>query len=213
MDTLAQMDRQYRYQRYVYDLSRKYYLLGRDRLLDEIPLAEGETLLEIGCGTARNLIGLARRHPGARLFGLDASGTLLETARKNLRATPGGEGIPLRRGLADQVSYRDFGLEQPFDHILFSYVLSMIPGWQAALEQALRLLKPGGSIHIVDFADQQGMPGWFRGLLLTWLGWFHVHPAPELPAYLQQLAGDRGDELQMRFLPGRYALLGHYRKG
>jgi len=208
MDAMAQMDRHYRYQRYVYDLSRKYYLLGRDQLLDEIPLREDETLLEIGCGTARNLIGLARRHPGARLFGLDASGTMLATARKNI----GGDSIPLRQGLADQVNYRDFGLDEPFDHILFSYVLSMIPGWRSALEQALRLLKPGGAIHIVDFADQQAMPRWFRGMLLTWLHWFQVHPDPELPGHLQQLAGQRGDELQMRFLPGRYALLGHYRK-
>ena len=31
-DQAEQMDRMYRYQRHIYDLTRKYYLLGRDRI-------------------------------------------------------------------------------------------------------------------------------------------------------------------------------------
>ncbi|HRJ51606.1 MAG TPA: class I SAM-dependent methyltransferase [Candidatus Thiothrix moscowensis] len=212
MDAAQQMDRQYRYQRYVYDWSRKYYLLGRDTLLQEMPVEAGDTILEIGCGTARNLSKMAYRFPSARLFGVDASSMMLDTARAKLQGTLYENKITLRQGLAGQISYRDFGLEKPFDHIVFSYVLSMIPGWQKALEQTLPILKPGGCLHVVDFSDQTSMPGWFRKPLLTWLGWFHVHPDPAVPAFLQQLATRHDDQLRMRQLPGRYALLAHYQK-
>ena len=47
------MDRMYRYQRHIYDLTRKYYLLGRDRLIDELQPPVGGHVLEVGCGTGR----------------------------------------------------------------------------------------------------------------------------------------------------------------
>ena len=60
-DHRAHMDGIYRYQRYIYDLTRKYYLLGRDRLLADLEPPDGGTILEIGCGTGRNLVLAARR--------------------------------------------------------------------------------------------------------------------------------------------------------
>lgn len=212
MDAAQQMDQQYRYQRYVYDWSRKYYLLGRDTLLQEMPVQAGDTVLEIGCGTARNLVKMAYRFPAARLFGVDASSAMLETAQAKLHDTLYADRIQLRQGLAGQLHYRDFGLDKPFDHIVFSYVLSMIPQWQTALEQTLPLLKPSGCLHIVDFSDQAAMPAWFRKALLTWLAWFHVHPDPTMPGFLQQLAAKHNDRLTLRHLHGRYALLAHYQK-
>ena len=213
MDAAQKMDQQYRYQRYVYDLSRKYYLLGRDTLLTEIPLQAHETLLEIGCGTGRNLTKLAYRHPHAKLYGMDASAMMLATAQENLRNTLYSQQISLRQGLAGQVDHTAFGLDKPFDHIVFSYVLSMIPGWQDALEHALSILKPGGCLHVVDFSDQQTLPAWFRKLLLQWLDGFNVHPDPAVPVYLEQLAARQHDQLRIRHLRGRYAVLAHYQKG
>src|SRR5436190_741980 len=49
------MDRVYRRQRHIYDLSRKFFLLGRDRLIGALKPPPGGQVLEIGCGTARNL--------------------------------------------------------------------------------------------------------------------------------------------------------------
>ncbi len=60
------MDRIYRHQRHIYDLTRKYYLLGRDALIRDLAPVPGDTVLEIGCGTGRNLILAARRYPDAR---------------------------------------------------------------------------------------------------------------------------------------------------
>ncbi|HUH49742.1 MAG TPA: methyltransferase domain-containing protein, partial [Mycoplana sp.] len=76
------MDRQYRYQRHLYDLTRKYYLFGRDRLLGQISAEAGHSILEVGCGTGRNIEHMARLYPHARFFGFDISKEMLETAHK-----------------------------------------------------------------------------------------------------------------------------------
>ena len=52
----ALMDKVYRRQRHIYNLTRKYYLLGRDRLVRQLRARPPERVVEIGCGTARNLI-------------------------------------------------------------------------------------------------------------------------------------------------------------
>ena len=74
------MDKVYRRQRHFYDLTRKYYLLVRDHLVRQLDARPGERVIEIGCGTARNLIRIAETYPGTKLFGLDASAEMLRTA-------------------------------------------------------------------------------------------------------------------------------------
>ncbi len=49
-DATRLMDGIYRYQRHIYDITRKYYLLGRDALIKELEAPNGGTVLEIGCG-------------------------------------------------------------------------------------------------------------------------------------------------------------------
>ena len=69
----ALMDQVYRRQRHIYDATRKYFLLGRDRLLDALDPPAGGRVLEVGCGTGRNLIRAARLHPQAIFHGFDIS--------------------------------------------------------------------------------------------------------------------------------------------
>lgn len=54
-DPVQKMDRMHRWSRHVYGLTRRYYLLGRDELLDRIAARPAGHVLEVGCGTARNL--------------------------------------------------------------------------------------------------------------------------------------------------------------
>ncbi|RVU85866.1 class I SAM-dependent methyltransferase [Leucothrix sargassi] len=211
MDAAQKMDQQYRYQRYVYDWSRKYYLLGRDTLLRELPIQAGQHVLEIGCGTARNLLKLSKAHPDAHLYGLDASRLMLDLAQEK-RQFRQANNITLKQGLAQQMTPALFEVDDGFDHIVFPYVLSMIPNWEEAIEQAIRNLNTGGSLHIVDFSDQSALPRWFSRCLMTWLGWFHVHPDPTLPAYLATLSARLGGELTIKQIAGRYALIVHYTK-
>ena len=74
------MDAIYRTQRHFYDLTRKYYLLGRDGLIDALAPSKDGSVIEIGCGTGRNLIVAARAWPDARFYGIDISEAMLETA-------------------------------------------------------------------------------------------------------------------------------------
>jgi len=201
------MDRIYRVQRHVYDATRKYYLFGRDRLIAQMPVRPGDRVLEVGCGTARNLIGLARRHPAARLYGLDASQAMLDTAGMKVSRHGLAERIVLRQALAEDLDApRMFGQEH-FDVVFFSYALSMIPPWPAALEAALRNLKPGGQLWIVDFWDQAELPLWFRRVLVRWLALFHVHYRPELLDYLQTLVSRSNGTLTLESVGRRYAFL------
>ena len=59
-DAAGLMDRMYRFQRHIYDATRKFYLLGRDGLVDRLQPPMDGSVLEIGCGTGRNLIRIAR---------------------------------------------------------------------------------------------------------------------------------------------------------
>ena len=189
VDPRQAMDRMYRHQRHIYDLTRKFYLLGRDRLIRRLAPRPGDRVCEVGCGTARNLIALARRHPDVAFFGIDASETMLKTAAAAIARAGLAERITLRHGLAEELDpAASFGLDQPFDVVVFAYSLSMIPSWRAAIDRAIATLRPGGSLAIVDFWDQGELPRWFRRALRSWLALFGVHPRTEL---LDELHDDR----------------------
>jgi S-adenosylmethionine-diacylgycerolhomoserine-N-methlytransferase len=200
------MDGVYRRQRHVYDLTRKYYLLGRDRMLAGLDASTESTVLEVGCGTGRNLVLASRLYPGARLFGLDISSEMLRSASASLAR----EGIAPRTRLAeadatDFDAHALFGRDC-FDRVFISYALSMIPGWERAIGQALRCLAPGGSLHIVDFGSQERLPGWFRAALRGWLAKFHVAPRNTLGAELQRQANAAGMSLEFAPLYRGYAV-------
>ena len=202
------MDQVYRRQRHIYDLTRKYYLFGRDAVIRELALQPGARLVEIGCGTGRNLIAIARRYPGVRLYGLDASAEMLKTAQLELARAGLEKQVILVQGLAENITPQLFG-QTEFDHALFSYSLSMIPGWREALIAAAKALSAKGLIHIVDFGDLKTMPG--RSLLRLWLGLFHVHPRGELLEALEREINEQSEGLNL--LPGRYAFRLNLTKG
>ena len=186
------MDNVYRGQRHIYDFTRKYYLLGRDRLIRDLSVPQGGTVLEIGCGTGRNLAMIGKVWPDCRLHGLDISAEMLKSAANNLDVAKLAHCASLAKGDAANFDAMDVFGRAGFDRIVFSYTLSMIPDWQGALRQALPLLSTQGSIHIVDFGMQQAMPRWFRTILLAWLRQFHVAPRADLVEYASHLAKGNG---------------------
>ena len=196
------MDGVYRNQRHIYDLTRKYYLFGRDRMLRGLALpgdGRGAAVLEIGCGTGRNLALVGRRWPGAALYGIDISEEMLKSARARL-----GDGAVLTVGDATGFD-ADRLLHRPdFDRIVMPYCLSMIPAWAMAIDHACSLLARGGSLHIVDFGDMAGLPAPLRRGLLAWLRKFHVTPRAELPAQVLRLAGAHGLASQVTQGAGGY---------
>ena len=197
------MDRVYRRQRHVYDFTRKYYLFGRDRLIRDLSLAPGASLVEVGCGTARNLIAIAKAYPGTRLYGLDASEAMLESARRAVRRAGLEHRIILKQGLAEDFTPAQFGVEG-FENVLFSYSLSMIPDWRGALAAGSAALSPSGRLHVIDFGDLKGL-GWLaEAAIRRWLALFHVTPRVEFLLAMERVAEGTGG---MTLLFGRYAFI------
>lgn len=198
-DQKGLMEATYGLHRHFYDFTRKFYLLGRDRLIRELAPPPGGTVLEVGCGTARNLILAAKRWPEARFYGFDISEAMLETARKSVA----------KHGLSDRITLAQddagafdtgtlFGLAH-IDRVFMSYTLSMIPPWVEAIEQGAASLAPGGSLHIVDFGQYERLPALAKRLHFKSLNDFHVFPRRELPAVLKRVAQAEG--LSLEFTP------------
>ncbi|MBB3316042.1 S-adenosylmethionine-diacylgycerolhomoserine-N-methyltransferase [Rhizobium sp. BK181] len=198
----ALMDGMYRYQRHIYDLTRKYYLLGRDQTIRNLNVPAGGTLLEVGCGTGRNMALAHKYYPQARLYGLDISQEMLISARKTFESKAT---IPDFR-VADATAFtpREFGVSG-FDRILISYALSMIPDWECAVDSALAALAAGGELHIVDFGQQERLPGWFAHFLRAWLRKFHVSPRADLRQVLESQASENQARLIFETIGGGYA--------
>jgi S-adenosylmethionine-diacylgycerolhomoserine-N-methlytransferase len=199
------MDDMYRNQRQIYDITRKFYLLGRDHLIAGLDVPHEGSVLELGCGTGRNLVHVARRYPAAHCYGLDLSGEMLKTAQANVE----------RAGMLDRINlaYGDatdfdagllFGVRR-FDRVFVSYSLSMIPGWERVIDTGLALLARGGSLHVVDFGEQQRLPGWSRRAFRAWLAKFNVTPRHELEFVMRDAAIRNFGQIRFESLYRDYA--------
>ncbi|MEV4539215.1 class I SAM-dependent methyltransferase [Asanoa sp. NPDC049518] len=165
-DHRAFLDRYYRLTHHVYDASRKYYLFGRDGVLDRLVTSEWSTLVELGPGTGRNLARLHRRRPDAALGGLEASDVMRAHAR---RRCPWARIDP---GFAEDGDISAV-LGGPPQRILMSYCLSMVVDKDRAIDNARRHLAPGGELWVVDFSDLAGR------MLRSFLAAFHVQAVPD----------------------------------
>jgi S-adenosylmethionine-diacylgycerolhomoserine-N-methlytransferase len=197
-DAAELMDRTYRRQRHIYNLTRRYFLFGRDLLIARLDARANDRVLEIGCGTGRNLIHCARLYPQARLYGLDISSEMLASARMAIASA--GLSARLRVARADATEFNPAELfgEATFDRVFISYSLSMIPDWHKAIDAAARCLAPGGELHIVDFGGQSGLPRPFRALLRGWIARFHVTPRDDMETVLRELSARAGLTLIVR---------------
>jgi S-adenosylmethionine-diacylgycerolhomoserine-N-methlytransferase len=204
-DHARHMDAIYRSQRHFYDLTRKYYLLGRDRLIRELAPPAGGSVVEVGCGTARNLIAAARAWPDARFYGFDISEAMLATARAKVTAAGLSDRIMLAQGDAtDFDPHALFGIAAA-DRIFMSYTLSMIPDWQGTIRHAAGVLAPGGRASIVDFGQQERLPHAWRSLLFAWLRKFDVTPRADLETAVRAIAAERGLTADFQPLSRGYA--------
>lgn len=187
-DAAAAMDRMYRFQTTIYDLTRKPYLLGRDPLVAALAPPPDGTVLEIACGTGRNLIAAARLFPHARFFGVDVSSVMLARAERSIRRA--GLSDRIRVAQCDAVTFdplETFGLAC-FDRVFVSYALSMIPPWREALERAIAVTAPDGRLAVVDFGDHARQPAWLAPVLMRWLALFDVRPRAGLVEAAEDLA-------------------------
>lgn len=201
----AAMDGFYSNQRHFYDITRPLFLFGRDRLVRSLDPPPGGTVLEVGCGTARNLVKAARRWPDARIYGVDISGAMLDTAGRSVARQELSGRVRLARADAGTLDVGAlFGLAE-MDRILFSYTLSMMPPWREALKRAAATLAPGGSLHVIDFGQYDRLPTVLRRLHFASANAHGVFPRADLREELERVADQAGSSLEFASLFWGYA--------
>ncbi|MFH0982313.1 MAG: methyltransferase domain-containing protein [Planctomycetota bacterium] len=171
------LQRFYRWNAPIYDLTRWTILRGRQAAIEALRLRPGERVLEIGCGTGLNLARL-RQQVGARglVVGLDHSYAMLARARR--RRLPH---VCLVQADAARLAFRG-----RFHAVLMAYSLRMIPDWNGALERACAHLEPDGTLVVLDFAPRTEPLAFWRALLDRHLAWNHVDTGRDLKGALQQ---------------------------
>lgn len=200
------MDGVYRHQRHIYDLTRKYYLLGRDRTIAGLDAPAGTSVLELGCGTGRNLVQAAKTFPQAQFCGLDISAEMLVTAQASVARHGLASRVSLAQGDASNFDTQALFGRTGFDRVMIPYALSMIPPWRETITAALEAVNEGGSLHIVDFGGQERLPSWFKSGLRAWLAKFHVTPRDNLREVLESETRRIGASLRFDSLYRGYAV-------
>ena len=111
-------------------------------LFEQIGLADGERILEVGCGTANLWIENARRIPdSARIVLSDLSPGMLETARERLGNAAGR--VELLRFDVCEIPYPDAS----FDRVIANHMLYHVADRARALSEIARVLAPDGRCH------------------------------------------------------------------
>jgi SAM-dependent methyltransferase len=102
-------------------------------------------VLEAGCGTGCQTRIVTSHSPGAEIVSMDISAESLATAKATLGEL-GYPGHPFIRGNLFSLPFR----EGTFDHIFICFVLEHLPDPETALQNLKILLKPGGSITVIE---------------------------------------------------------------
>jgi len=141
-------------------------------LLEHLPLPTSAWILDVGAGTGAHLELLAGQAPKARIVGVDRAHGMLRLARhtRGLLAAMDAEALALRPGRLDVAT--------------LIFMLFHVPDPVAALVEVRRVLRHGGTIGVVSWGRDEGMPG-----LAIWkeeLDALGAAPDPRNPVVMQQ---------------------------
>jgi S-adenosylmethionine-diacylgycerolhomoserine-N-methlytransferase len=188
-DHAARLEAFYAGQAADYDRFRRRLLPGRAELFRQIPLPPSGTWVDLGGGTGANLECVADKLSAAnRVYVVDLSPSLLKVARERIRRHDWRNVVAVE---ADATCFRP---PEPVDVVTFSYSLTMIPDWFAAIDNACAMLKPGGVLGVVDFFVGRKYPSphelrqsWFtRSLFPLWFGGDNVFLSSDHIPYLKR---------------------------
>ncbi len=154
----------FRYDLLVWLVSLGHERSFREKLLSFASLKQGESVLDVGCGTG-TLAVAAKRHVGAQgtVQGIDASPEMIARARKKARKA--GIEVSFKNGIAEALPFPDC----QFDVVLATMMLHHLPRKprQQCASEIRRVLKPGGRLLAVDFAagtrQRKWLPSHFHG--------------------------------------------------
>jgi ubiquinone/menaquinone biosynthesis C-methylase UbiE len=141
-------------------------LLGADEarhaLLDQGSIRPGDHVLDIGCGTGTLVTLIKRLHPDVEVAGLDPDPKALARARR--KAERASVAIRFARGFADELPYPAASFDKVFSSFMFHHLSKEEK--EGALREVRRVLKSGGSLHLLDFGGPETGADTFLARLL-----------------------------------------------
>lgn len=128
-------------------------LFGADRarrkLFDQASVQPDHRILDIGCGTGSFAVAIKRWLPTVNVVGLDPDPKAL--ARSHRKARAASASIRFDQGFANALPYPDASFDRVFSSLMFHHLPQNAK--LATLCEARRVLKPGGSLHLLDFVE------------------------------------------------------------
>ncbi len=171
----------------IYDLRVRLFLRWRRAALEALRPRPGDTVLDLACGTGLNFPYIVEWIGGeGRVVGVDCTRAMLERARGKL-ARHRWDGVALVEGDAARLPLAS----ESCDAVLCSYCMVVIPDYRGAIAEAVRVLKRGGRLVLLE--GKRGSALWSRVLLdpmVAFAGWFAAidldrRPWEELPGLLE----------------------------
>ncbi|HET9714157.1 MAG TPA: class I SAM-dependent methyltransferase [Pyrinomonadaceae bacterium] len=134
---------------------------ARQELISQANIKPGQHILDIGCGTGTLVVLLKRRYEDVEVAGLDPDPKALRRAKTKVRRA--GVSVQLDQGFADELPYE----QASFDRVLSSFMFHHLEGQdrEKTLQEVSRVLKPGGSFHLLDFVSDHGSHGFLNRLV------------------------------------------------
>ena len=130
------------------------------------PIHAGQTVLDIGCGAGMDLLLAAKRTgPDGHAIGVDMTDAMIERARKS-GATSGLRQVEIRKGDATSLPIADGSI----DVVNSNGVLNLVPEKELCFREIVRVLKPGGRLHLADIALDVELPEDARRNIDLWTG-------------------------------------------
>jgi len=120
-------------------------------LLRQARIRSGHRVLDLGCGTGTLTSLINSTCPEAEVIGLDADKRILEIARR--KAARAGLSLRLDHGMAYALPYTDNSFDRVLSSLLFHHLTR--EDKLSALREVLRVLRPGGELHIADWGKPQ----------------------------------------------------------
>lgn len=153
----------------------------REQLLDLAQIADGRSVLDIGCGTGTLAIAASRRvQPHGSVCGVDVSASMIAAAQRKRRAFAPNTSLRFLAAEAVTLPFAD----AMFDAAMIVTVMHMLPEPEhsLALQEASRVLRPGGRLLLVDYGGPQRT---------GWVAHHHLHRAFDLDSLTPLLPGAR----------------------
>jgi ubiquinone/menaquinone biosynthesis C-methylase UbiE len=122
----------------------------KGRLIEQAAIQAGESVLDLGCGTGTLAIQVKERVPAARVLGLDGDPAMLIRARAKARYQ--GVSVRFDERLSWNLPYPAASIDVVLSTLFFHHLDQV--GRSRTLAEVVRVLRPGGRLHVGDWGRQ-----------------------------------------------------------